>query len=488
MFLEFLTDLNFLAFVFIVVFVGTIVGVLPGLGGSTGLAVLIPLVFGLDPTIAIALLIGMLAVTTTGDSFSSILLGVPGTAGSQATIIDGYAMSRQGRCAAALGAAFTSSLIGGVIGAVALFGLVSVARPLILALRSPELLMLCLLGILTVALVSEGALIRGLVSASIGLGLGVIGPAPAAAGGRFTFGSFYLFDGISIIILTLGLFAIPELTRLMASGQRIAEERTLDRSRWNGAREVFRNPRLVAQSASIGVGVGMVPGLGGHVVDWFAYGAAKRTVKGNTFGSGDIRGVIAPEAANNAKEGGALIPTLLFGVPGSPSMAVFLGALMLLGINPGPSMLTTNYGLTVAIIATLVVANIMATSLCFLITPISARITRLRSEAFGPVLFVVFAFAAFQVTRSSSDLLLLFASGAVGLILMYLGWSRIPLTIAFVLVNPIERYLLLSYGRYGWTWLSRPLVLVMIVLMVVVLVSPLLRKVVARRSKVGAGQ
>lgn len=476
MFLELVTDVSWLGFVLVGVLVGTVVGLLPGLGGSTGLAVLIPLVFGLDPQIAIAMLIGMLAVTTTGDSFSSILLGVPGTAGSQATIIDGYAMSRQGRGATALGAAFMASMIGGVIGAIALLALVSVARPFILALRSPELLMLCLLGILTVALVSQGALIKGLVSAALGLGLGVIGPAPAAAGGRFTYGSLYLFDGISVIILTLGLFAIPELTRLMASGQRIAEAHRLDSSHWRGAVEVLRHPRLVAQSATIGVGVGMVPGLGGHVVDWFAYGAAKRTVKGNTFGEGDIRGVIAPEAANNAKEGGALIPTLLFGVPGSPAMAVFLGALMLFGIYPGPSMLRENYGLTAAIIFTLVVANIMATGLCLLVTPLGARITRLRIEAFAPALFIVFAFAAFQVTRSSADLLLLFLCGGIGIMMMYLGWSRIPLVIAFVLVGPIERYLLLSYGRYGWEWLSRPIVMGMILFMVLIVMSPVLQR------------
>jgi TctA family transporter len=290
------------------------------------MTMLLPVIYGMDPHSAFALLIGMIAVIPTSDTFPSVLMGIPGSAGSQATVMDGYPLSQKGQAARALGAAFTASLIGGLIGAFALSLMVPIVRPLILAFGSPELFMLALLGISMVGILSGKNILKGVLAAGIGLLIGCMGPAPAVPEYRYTFGLVYLFDGIPLVIVGLGLFAVPELVDLLCKGRSIAKTGKLEKGWLDGVKDAIRHKFIVFRCSLIGVAVGFIPGLGGSVVDWLAYGHVKGTTKGeNDFGEGDIRGVLAPESANNAKEGGGLIPTLLFGIPGSGSMAVFLG-------------------------------------------------------------------------------------------------------------------------------------------------------------------
>ncbi|MGH3356059.1 MAG: tripartite tricarboxylate transporter permease, partial [Nocardioidaceae bacterium] len=306
--------------------VGFVVGMLPGLGGTVGMSILLPFVFGMDPYSGVALLIGMAAAVHTGDVYPSVLLGVPGSSGSQATVMDGYPLARAGKAARALGASLSASMIGGVIGAIALFGTIMVARPVILALESPQLFMLVLFGLAMVGILAQGTMLAGLLAGLIGALLGCVGAAPAAPEYRFTMGTLYLWEGIPLAVLVLGLFALPEMVDLLAGGESISKSAKLSGGLLSGVRSTLRHWFLVVRSSLLGVAVGVIPGLGGSVVDWIAYGVAKQTCRdSHTFGKGDIRGVIAPESSNNAKEGGALIPTLLFGVPGSGTTAVLLG-------------------------------------------------------------------------------------------------------------------------------------------------------------------
>ncbi len=322
-----------LGFIVLGTSIGMIVGILPGLGGAVGMSVVLPFVFGMYPYSGMALLMGMVAVIHTADTFPSVLLGIPGSSGSQATIMDGYPLAKQGQAARALGAAFTSSVVGGLFGAVLLFATVNFARPLVLALRSPELFMLTILGLSMVGVLSRGSALKGVLAGVLGLLLGVVGGAPAVSEYRFTFNSIYLFDGIPLPVLALGLFALPEMIELLIRDTNIAGKAELTGSRLQGIKDAVKYRWLIIRSSFIGVLVGMVPGLGGPVVDWIAYGIAVRTSKNNeNFGKGDIRGVIAPEAANNAKECGALVPTMLFGIPGSSTTAILLGGLILMGI------------------------------------------------------------------------------------------------------------------------------------------------------------
>ena len=441
--------------------VGLVVGVIPGLSGTVGMSLLLPFIYGMEPSTALALLIGMAAVIHTADTFPSVLLGVPGSSGSQATIMDGYPLAQRGEGARALGAAFFASLVGGVVGAVAIVILLPVARPLILALGSPELFMLAMLGLSMVGVLSGKRPMLGLSAGVLGLLVGTIGAAPAAPAYRYTFDVIYLFDGIPLPVVALGLFAVPEMIGLLTSGRSIAGAAKLGSGWFEGIRDVLRNKWLALKCSLIGVTVGFVPGLGGAVVDWISYGYALQSTPDNEgFGKGDIRGVIAPESSNNAKEGGALIPTLLFGVPGSGTTAVLLGGFVLLGLQPGPSMLAENLDVTFGIIWTLALANVVGAVACLAPSKFIAKLSLVRPTRLVPLLFVVLVLGAYQSTGSWGDVFAFLAVGYLGWVMVQLGIPRPPFLIGFVLAGNAERYLWISTSRYGWEWLARPGVIV----------------------------
>lgn len=458
---------QYVAWLLVGVFIGLCVGVIPGLGGSVGMALLIPFVFGMDPYTGLALLMGMAAVVHTSDTFPAVLLGVPGSAGSQATVLDGYSLAQRGQAGRALGAAFFVSMIGGLIGAVALLGSIAAIRPLVLALGSPELFMLSLLGLSMVGILSRGSPMAGLIAGGLGLLLGGIGAAPATADYRFTFDTLYLMDGIPLIIIALSIFAFPEMIDLLVENRSIAKAGALTGSRLEGVKDAFRHKTLVVRSAVIGNLVGVIPGLGGSVADWISYGIARQTSKNNeNFGKGDIRGVIAPESANNAKEAGTMVPTLLFGVPGSPTSAILLSGLILLGLQAGPSMVTTDLDITLSVIWTLALANVIATLACFGLSNYISRISLIPARKLVPFLLVVMIFAAYQASRSWGDIIAFLLIGLLAWVMKQLGWPRAPLIIGFVLATATERYLYISIGRYGMEWITRPGVLVLAALIV----------------------
>ena len=463
--LQNLAQFQNLLFVLLGVSVGMLVGILPGLGGTVGMSLVLPFLFGMEPDRAIALMIGTAAVIHTADTFPSVLLGVPGSSGSQATIMDGYPLARQGQAARALSAAFFASMIGGLIGAITLFLILPVARPIVLAFGSPELLMLAVLGLSMVSVLAGKRPLRGLIAAGLGLMLGSVGGAPTTPFYRYTFDAIYLYDGVPLAVLALGLFALPEILDLLAEGKAISQTTKLTsmRAAWaQGLRDVIQNKLLVLRSAALGVGVGFIPGLGGAVVDWISYGAARQTVKdGENFGKGDIRGVIAPESSNNAKEGGALIPTLLFGIPGSGGTAVMLGAFILLGLQPGPRMLTANLDVTLFIIWTLALANVFGTLACLLMSGFVARLATVPISRLAPFLLIVMLVGAFQSSRSWGDLIAFLIVGLLGWALRRLEFPLPPLLIGFVLAEGVERYLWLSTARYGFGFLARPGVIIL---------------------------
>ena len=443
--------------------VGLMVGILPGLGGTVGMSLALPFIFGMDPEQAIALLIGIAAVVHTADTFPSVLLGVPGSSGSQATIMDGYPLARRGEASRALSAAFFASMFGGVLGALAVFAVLPIARPMVLAFGSPELLMLAVLGLSMVGILSGGRPARGMAMAALGLLLGSVGAAPSTPFYRFTYGSLYLYDGIPLAVLALGLFALPEILDLLASGGKIAKDEAAPAGSGigQGLKDVLQARWLVVRSAFLGVGVGFIPGLGGSVVDWISYGVAARTSKGGEeFGKGQIRGVIAPEASNNAKEGGALIPTLLFGIPGSGTTAVLLGGFVVLGLQPGPRMLSDNLEITLLIVWTLALANVFGTMACLSVSGLVARLARVPAHRLAPFLLVIMLVGAYQSTRSWGDLIAFVVIGAAAWFLRRAKFPLPPLLIGFVLSTSVERNLFLSVERYGWSWVTFPGVLV----------------------------
>lgn len=462
-----------MAMLFAGVSIGIIIGILPGLGGLMGMALVLPFLFGMDAYAGIAMLIGIAAAVPSSDTFPSVLMGIPGSSGSQATVMDGYPMARRGEAARALGAAFTASLIGGLLGALALTAVVPFARPIILAFGTPELFMLTLLGLSMVGVLSGNRPLKGILAAVAGLILGTFGGAPVAAEYRFVGEFLYLYDGFSLVIVALGLFALPEIIDLLARGGAIAQgKRGLGTGWMQGVRDTLRHKWLVVRHSVIGVVIGFIPGMGSSIIDWVNYGIAAQTAKDKSqFGKGDVRGIIAPESANNAKEGGVLMPTLLFGVPGSSAMALFLGALMIFGIEPGPQLLTRNLDLVFVIIWSLAIANVLGTLICLVLSRPIARLTFVPFHYIAPFIIVIVVLGAWQETRHWGDLVFLIAFGVLGWIMKRTGMPRPPLLIGFILSTLAERYLWMSYNLYDWEWLYRPGVLIIAAVSLALLIA-----------------
>ena len=424
------------------VLLGLSIGVLPGLGGIAGLSLVLPFMFGMDPVSGLALMVGLIAVIPTSDTFSSVLLGIPGSSASQATVLDGFPLARKGQAARALSAAFVSSLYGGLLGALALTMIIFVARPLILAFGLPEMLMITVLGLSMVAILAGRIPLKGVVAAGLGLLAGTIGTAPAGGSLRMaTYDIPYLVDGLQLVIVGLGIYAIPEVISLLRQDRSISKGGALGAGWTEGLRDWWANKWLSTKCAAIGVIVGVIPGLGGSVVDWIAYGYAVQTSKNREeYGQGDIRGVIAPESSNNAKEGGGLVPTLIFGIPGSASMAVFLGGLALLGMTPGPAMVRNDLDITYTIVWSLALANVVGAGLCVLLSGQIARLTTIRFTLLAPFLFMMIAFAAFQSRMSFGDLIALVFVGVIGILLRRFDYSRPAFLIGFVLSTQAEQF------------------------------------------------
>ena len=434
-----------LGYLLLGVVMGLAIGVFPGLGGIAGLSLILPFMFGLDPIIGLALMIGMVAVVPTSDTFASVLMGIPGSSASQATVLDGFPLAKKGQAARALSAAFSSSLFGGLLGAAFLTVFILVARPVVLEFKSPELLMISIFGLSMVGILAGRVALKGFVAAGAGMLLACVGEGPFNGELRMSSYDFpYLVDGIKLVIVGLGIFAIPEIVALLRKDQAIADRPALGAGWLNGIRDWWRNKYLSMRCSIIGVVVGVIPGLGGSVVDWIAYGHTVQTTKDKSkFGSGEIRGIIGPESSNNAKEGGGLVPTLLFGIPGSGSMAIFIGALALLGsgeLEVGQVMLKKNLDYTYAIVWMLGLANVFGTILCIALSGQIARLTNIRFALIAPFIFMIIAFAAFQSGQNLMDLVALFAIGLVGILLRRFDWSRPAFLIGFVLANPVENY------------------------------------------------
>jgi putative tricarboxylic transport membrane protein len=448
------------------VLAGTVIGILPGLGGIACVAILLPFIYTLDVHSAMILLVGSLAVVHTSDTITSVLIGTPGSAAAAATILDGHPLAKEGQAARALSAAFLSSLIGGLIGAVFLTLSLPIARPLVLLFGSPELLMLCVLGLSFAGFLTGGAPLKGGLAACLGLLLGSVGSAPADAVNRYTFGQLYLLDGIPLVGVALGIFGIAEIIDLLAKGGQIAERIPLGHGWLQGLKDVVQHWGIVVRGSLIGVWAGILPGIGATAGSWMSYGHVVAMARDRErFGKGDIRGVIGPESANNSVEAGDFIPTLLFSVPGGAPAAILLGALFFYGIQPGPRMVQENLDLIFTIIWSFAIANTIGAALCLFLSPALARLTWVPFARLAPIIVVTIFFGAFQSSQHFGDIYAMLGLGLFGWLMKQLAWPRAPFLVGFVLTKPTEQYLWLSMSRYDFEWLLRPGVIVMGVLL-----------------------
>src|SRR6266446_5271969 len=461
---------------------GLVLGIIPGIGGLTGTAMLLPFTFNMDPYSAFALLLGLGATTATGDPIPAILFGVPGGAASAATVLDGFPMAKKGEAGRALSAAYMSSLMGGVFGAALMAVSIPILRPVMLFIGSPELLAFSVLGISMVAVLSGNAPLRGITAGCLGVMIAMIGTDPQTGTLRWTFDSLYLWDGLPLTPLLLGVFALPELCDLLIARVAIAANTgtaNIYKGQWQGVKDCFTHWWLIMRCSWIGGGIGSIPGISASVVDWLAYGHALKTEKGAsaTFGKGDVRGVIASESSNNAKEGGALVPTVAFGVPGSATMAILLGAFLIHGLVPGPDMLHKNLDITYAMVWSVALANILGAGMCYAFSPQFAKLSVLRFSLILPAVLGILYIGAFEATRQWGDLFTLLFFGLVGWIMKQFKWPRPPLILGVVLGDTIERYLFISVERYGISWLKRMVVPLLFIIAIIGLVRPFMQDI-----------
>jgi len=374
-----------------------------------------------------------------------------------------------------------SSMLGGIAGAVLLGVSIPLLRPVMLFIGSPELVALALFGISMVAVLAGTAPLWGMVVACFGIMVAMIGSDPQTGTLRWTLDSLYLWDGMPLVPCTLGLFALPELCDLTIARTAIAGEKKYDikAGMWLGAKDCFRHWWLIIRCSWIGAGLGAVPGISGSVVDWLAYGHALKTEKGaaQSFGKGDVRGVIASESTNNAKEGGSLVTTVAFGVPGGAGMAILLGAFLIHGLVPGPDMLGKNLDVTYSMVWSIAIANIVSAGMCYIWSGWFAALATLRYTLICPSVLSVIYIGAFEGSRQWGDLYTLLFFGILGWVMKQMKWPRPPLILGLVLGDIIERYMFISVERYGLTWLQRPIVIITLALAIMGFVRPVLQDV-----------
>jgi TctA family transporter len=452
--------------------IGFVVGILPGLGGATTLALMLPFIYKMEPVTAFAFLLGSNAVTATTGDITSVLFGVPGEGITAATIVDGHPMAKNGEAGRALGAALMSSLVGAVFGAFILALAIPVVSPLVLSIGSAEFFMLAVLGITYVAALSGENVSKGLLAGGLGLALAMVGLDPIESVPRFTLepilgedNALFLWDGVSLISVTVGLFAIPEIIDLAVQGTSIAGDKAPSKigGVMEGIKDTFRHWKLVLRCSGIGAYIGLIPGMGGGPAQWLAYAhAVQSSPHKERFGRGAVEGVLGPGAANNSKEGGSLIPTVAFGVPGSVSMAIILGAFIIQGIVPGPDLLNPakHLTLTFSFVWIIVITNIITVAICLLFLNQMAKITFVKGSYLIPFLLLLIFLGGFATKNSFGDILLVVVFGALGWLMVKFDWQRPPLLLGLVLGGIAENNLFIASRIYGFGWLLHPGVLV----------------------------
>lgn len=470
--------------------VGLVIGFLPGLGGLATIALLIPFLYGMEPVHGLAFILGAYGACSFGGSITAILANTPGTGEQVVTTFDGYPMTQSGKAARALGVSATASALGGVFGVVVLFIAIPFARQLIIYFRPPEVFALGLLGVLLMGVIDAKTVTKGVISGTLGLMLSFIGADPVTGVGRLTFGTLVLRDGLDITALTMGLFAIAEMFSVYTRGTSIARGVSIERSKQPGFRvidgfmDVVRRWKLSIQCSILGALAGVIPGIGATAAMFFAYGYARtRSDDPSQFGKGAPEGVLGPEAANNAKEGGSLVPTLSFGIPGSSGMALMIGVFLLLGYVPGPDMMRNHLDVVFLIAWVIALSNVAASFIGIGIAPILAKATFVRPSIVASTLIGVSLIGSFVDARLPWVMGLALVAGVVGYVAKSLGYSNAGFILGFVLGPIIDRNLNLALQVYGASFVTRPLTAVVLLLGLGAVTWPLVRRRLLKRAE-----
>lgn len=436
-----LTPTNLL-FAFFGVFLGTVIGALPGIGPSAGVAVLLPVTFGMSPVTAMIMLAGIYYGAMYGGTITSVLINTPGESSSVMTTLDGFQMALQGRAGAALGIAAIGSFIAGTMSVVLLMIAAPPLADLAVTFGPPEYFALMVLGLTTLASLTGGSMLKGMLMAIAGLLLGTVGIDLMLGAPRFTFGNVNLLDGVDFLPVAVGLFAIGELLFNLYLPVR-AEPIKAKLSGLLPTRQDWRDSWAgIARGTIIGFLVGILPGAGATIASFLAYAAEKRMSKHpERFGTGVIEGVAAPEAANNAASTGALVPLMALGIPGSGTTAVMLGALTMYGMQPGPLMMSSHPDVFWGLVASMYIGNVMLLILNLPLAPAFASILRVPYSVLIPIIIGIALFGVYSVDNSLFQVGTTVLFGAIGFGMRVFGYPPAPLVLALVLGPMLEKAL-----------------------------------------------
>lgn len=434
---------------------GLFIGAMPGLSATMGIALLLPLTYGMEPAVGISMLCALYMGAMYGGSISAILIKTPGTPAAAATVMDGYPMAQQGKAGKALGISLVASLIGGVLSSIALLTIAPVLGNFALEFGPVELFAVAVLGITIIGSLSAGSPIKGILSGMLGLLLSMVGMDPITGTPRFTFGNINLFSGVPYTVALIGLFSIPQAIRLVEKDSGVAKVVSSIKDKMLPTLEEFKRifPTTL-RSSLIGIVTGIIPGTGGDTACWFGYNEAKRFAKDkDTFGKGNIVGVAAAEAANNAVVGGALIPTITLGIPGSSATAIIMGGLMIHGIMPGPTLMTEYADLTYTLIWALMFSNIAMFLLGLLFTRVAVNVTKISNKILAPVIIILCVIGSFAINNSIFDVYLMFAFGILGYFMDKIDMPTSPLVVGLILGSMLDTSLHQSLLMSGGSWM-----------------------------------
>ena len=466
---DFLTSPQFWLILGIALVLAGPLGMIPGVGSLTIAAILVPFaILNLDPVHGVMLVAAIISLANTMDSVPAILLGYV-TAPTQVTFLEGHQLAQRGEAARALGAVYAVSTIGGVAGAIALALLLPVIRPFIIRFSFPEITAMALFGILMISVLSRGALLRGLAGAMLGLVLATIGLSSFSAQPRFTFDILYLNSGLPIIPVVLGLFALPEVLDLTMTGKPVSDPGTKlsNRQIWDGIKYGLRRWHIAIRQGLFGVGLGIIPGVGSGVIDWLSYMLGIVFTKDRSqFGKGSLDGLLFAESAQNAQNAGQAVPTLGFGIPGSLPWAILLAVLLGYGIAPGLPMLGAHLDITVGVVLSIGIGNVLMVILALAMTPLLLKLTQVPYPFIAATLFPLMLLAAYQSRFNMADIYVVLAMGVLGLAMKWHGWPRPPFIIAFILGPVVEQnaWPALQMGDGVLIFFTRPFTLGILIL------------------------
>jgi len=464
---------------------GATFGILPGLGGILSMAIALPFSYGMEPMNAMFMFAGIMSSSGFGGAIPAILLNTPGTAQNAATCLDGYPMACKGEAGRAISIAATACLTGSLGGVIVTMALLPIVKPLIYSFGYPEFFWMTLFGLLTIVVAAKGNLLKGMAGGGIGVLLSTIGYTDMFGVMRYTGDSNYLWDGIPLVPFVTGLFAISELIVYTSRGGSTASLVNYTSGvSWGkqtvmGIKDVLSRPLAVARSAMIGAGVGIIPGLGGPVASFVSYTVAmKRSKDSKNFGKGSPEGILSCEVAMDAKDGGALLPTVAFGIPGSPDQAILLGGFILHGLQPGPLMLRDHMDIVFALLFGIVVSQVFLSGIGMLIAPVMARISLIPNRMIAPFVLMLVFFGAYMVRGNIFDVGLALLAGVFGYTMRRSGFPLITVVMGFILGPLVERAFLqtlqMSDGSY-FVFFTRPVSAVLVSLCILVLLISLFR-------------